>query len=145
MEDVFTMTHHAGAGETLDADSYVFAVARALNADAIRRWDEVTFDAVVVVSKQFRYYSGRRILVAWNRHFGWSLGIEGQRTDRVLIIGGLGLGRRPQPEVVADRTDELVVELMHLECSAPDIFPVPTVVYRIDSGTGRTEHDPSPR
>ncbi|WP_252190318.1 MULTISPECIES: hypothetical protein [unclassified Rhodococcus (in: high G+C Gram-positive bacteria)] len=54
----------------------------------------------------------------------------------------MGIGRRPQPEVIADRTDELVAELMHLECSAPDIFPVPTVVYRIDSGTGRTESEP---
>jgi hypothetical protein len=86
------MKHGADVGETPDVTAYVFAVARALNTDTIRRWDEVSFDAVVVVSKQFRYYSGRDILIAWNHHFGWSLGIDGQRCDRVLVISGLGTG-----------------------------------------------------
>ncbi|WP_231914268.1 MULTISPECIES: hypothetical protein [unclassified Rhodococcus (in: high G+C Gram-positive bacteria)] len=77
-----------------------------------------------MVSRQFRYYSGRDILIAWNHHFGWSLGIEGQRCNRVLVISGLGIGRRPQSEIIADRTDELVADLLHLECRAPNSFPV---------------------
>ena len=129
------MSSGIGAGDNPDDNAYVFAVARALNAETIRRWDEVTFDVVVVVSKEFRYYSGRRILLAWNRYFGWSLGIEGQCPDRVLIICGLGLGRRPPPEGIADRTDEVVADLLHLEYRALDAFPVPTVVHRLDSGT----------
>ncbi|MBC2640769.1 MULTISPECIES: DUF6292 family protein [unclassified Rhodococcus (in: high G+C Gram-positive bacteria)] len=133
------MKRGAGADETPDVHAYVIAVARALNADAIRRWDAVIFDAVVVLSKQFRYYSGRNVVIAWNHHFGWSLGIEGQRTDRVLIIGGLGIGRRPPPEGIADRVDELVADLLHLECRAPDTFPVPTLVRRVDSDTGPTD------
>ncbi|MFC9553822.1 DUF6292 family protein [Rhodococcus sp. NPDC056960] len=124
------MSVGVGAGNDPDSSAYVFAVARAVNAETIRRWDEVSFDAVIVVSKQFRYYGGRRILLAWNRHFGWSLGIEGQCPDRVLIICGLGLGRQPQPECIADRTDEVIADLLHLECRSPDRFPVPTVVHR---------------
>ncbi|WP_257890500.1 DUF6292 family protein [Rhodococcus sp. USK10] len=146
MEEVVTMKRGAGAGDTPDVQAYVFAVARALNAETIRRWDAVTFDAVVVLSKQFRYYSGRHILIAWNPRFGWSLGIEGQRTDRVLIIGGLGIGRRPPPEAIADRTDELIADLLHLEYRARDAFPVPTLVHRLDSGpspTNRTERGSS--
>ena len=49
-----------------------------LNADTIRRGDEISLDAVVVVSRQYRHFSGRDILIAWNHHFGWSLGIEGR-------------------------------------------------------------------
>ncbi|MDH6291766.1 hypothetical protein M2275_006704 [Rhodococcus opacus] len=30
------------------------------------------------MSRQFRHYSGRDILIAWNHYFGWSLGIEGR-------------------------------------------------------------------
>ena len=134
------MSHGVGAGDTPDVQGYVFSVARALNADAIRQWDTVTFDAVLVLAEQFRYYSGRRTLIAWNHHFGWSLGIEGQRTDRVLIIGGLGIGRCPKPEVIADRVDELAADLMHLECRTPDNFPVPTLVHRF--GTASAAHEP---
>lgn len=143
VEEVVTMSSGVGAGDNPDSNAYVCAVARALNAETIRRWDEVTFDAVVVVSQQFRYYSGRRILVAWNRYFGWTLGLEGQCADRVLIICGLGLGRRPHPEVIADRTDEVIADLLQLEFRARDAFPVPTVVHRLDSGTGPTDRGSS--
>ncbi|SEB69976.1 DUF6292 family protein [Rhodococcus koreensis] len=133
---MFTISSGVGAGDNPDSNAYVFAVARALNAETIRRWDAVTFDAVVVLSKQFRYYSGRHVLIAWNRYFGWSLGIEGQRADRVLIIGGLGIGRRPAPEAIADRTDELVADLLHLEYRDREAFPVPALIHRLDSDTG---------
>ncbi|MBC2644471.1 hypothetical protein H5400_37555 [Rhodococcus wratislaviensis] len=140
VKEVFTMSSGVGAGDNPDSNAYVFAVARALSAETIRRWDEVTFDAMVVLSKQSRYYSGRRILLAWNHHFGWSLGIEGQGPDRVLIICGLGLGRQPQPECIADRTDEVITDLLHLECRSPDRFPVPTVVHR--RGAAPADHRP---
>lgn len=131
VEEVVTMKRGAGAGDTPDVHACVYTVARALNAESIRRWDAVTFDAVVVLSKQFRYYSGRHILIAWNPHIGWALGIEGQRTDRILIIGGIGIGRHPPPEVIADRTDEFVADLLHLEYRDRDAFPVPTLAHRL--------------
>ena len=135
------MSSGVGAGDNLGSNAYVCAVARAVNAETIRRWDEITFDAVIVLSKQFRYYSGRRILVAWNHHFGWSLGIEGQRIDRILIITGLGVGSHPQPERIGDRTDELIADLLHLECRTPEAFPVPTLVHWI----GEDAAAPEPR
>ena len=125
------MSSGVGAGDNLGSNAYVFAVARALSAETIRRWDEITFGAVIVLSKQFRYYSGRHILIAGNRYFGWSLGIEGQCPDRVLIICRLGIGRQPQPECLADRVDEVIADLLHLEYQAPESFPVPTLVHRL--------------
>ncbi len=135
------MKHRAGAADPSDISAYVVAVAVALNTETMRRWDTVTFDALVVLPKQFRYYSGRRILVAWNHHFGWSLGIEGQRIDRILIITGLGVGSHPQPERIGDRTDELIADLLHLECRTPEAFPVPTLVHWI----GEDAAAPEPR
>ncbi|ABG99401.1 hypothetical protein RHA1_ro08357 (plasmid) [Rhodococcus jostii RHA1] len=82
---MFTMSSGVGAGDNPDSNAYVFAVARALNAETIRRWDAVTFDAVVVLSKQFRYYSGRHVLIAWNRYFG-------------VVFGNRGSARRSGPD-----------------------------------------------
>jgi hypothetical protein len=127
------MKHSAGATDPADPGAYVCAVAQALGAKAVRRWDEVAFDSLVVLSRQFRSYHGRGILVAWNHHFGWSVGIEGHRLDRVLILGGLGIGRSPPPEILTDRTDEVIADLLHLECRAPQRFPAPAVVHWIGS------------
>jgi len=114
-----------------DRSDYVAAVARALRAETVRGWDGVTFDAIITVPIGFRHYCGRDVVVAWNHHFGWALGIEGHSLESVLIIESLGLGRTPGPIRCADRVDEAIAELRRRDLAVPDSFPVPVRILRL--------------
>ena len=132
---------------TTAGGDYVAAVARALGAETVRGWDGVTFDAVITLPTGFRHYSGRNVVVAWNHHFGWALGIEGHSPESVLIIESLGLGRTPRPARCTDRVDETIAELRRLDLAVPDTFPVPVRIPRLPREhvpqNLRTRHGPT--
>ena len=102
------MKSGTGIADTRTVRDYIHTVARSVHADSIDWWECDGFDAVLVLPFRLHYLPGRNAVLAWNRTFGWSLGVEGLGRRSVIVIDGLGLGRMPSPAVCAERAVELI-------------------------------------
>ncbi|MCQ4119497.1 DUF6292 family protein [Rhodococcus tibetensis] len=98
----------AGADNVVE---YIRSVAATVEADTVEWWQGPAFDAVLTLSSEIPCYRGRKVVLAWNRHFGWSVGVHGLTGGNVVIIEGLGIGRAPEPTRCADRVVEAVADL----------------------------------
>lgn len=94
-----------------DVCEYISSVAVTMDAESVRWCEILAFDAVLTLSCAIPHYRGRKAVLAWNRHFGWFLGVHGLTQGNVVIIDGLGLGRLPEPTRCADRLVELIADL----------------------------------
>ncbi|TQC46022.1 hypothetical protein EEB14_28455 [Rhodococcus sp. WS4] len=102
------MKSGTGIADTRTVRDYIHAVARGVHADSVDWWDSDALEAVLVLPFRLHYLPGRSAVLAWNRNFGWSLGVEGLGRRSVIVIDGLGLGRMPSPAVCAERAVELI-------------------------------------
>ncbi|MCQ4118450.1 DUF6292 family protein [Rhodococcus tibetensis] len=102
------MKSGTGVADQRTVQDYIHAVARCVHADSIDWWASESIDVVLVLPLRLRYLPGRNAVLVWNRHFGWSLGVEGVGRASVVVIDGLGIGRTPPPAVCSDRALELI-------------------------------------
>ncbi|AII03788.1 MULTISPECIES: DUF6292 family protein [Rhodococcus] len=102
------MKSGTGIADTRTVRDYIHTVARSVHADSIDWWDTDGIEAVLVLPLRLHYLPGRNAVLAWNRTFGWSLGVEGLGRRSVIVIDGLGVGRMPSPAVCAERAVELI-------------------------------------
>ncbi|MFZ2175490.1 MAG: DUF6292 family protein, partial [Rhodococcus sp. (in: high G+C Gram-positive bacteria)] len=102
---------------------YVTTVATTLDAEAVQGWDDDAFDVVLTLPDEAPHYPGRKAVLAWNHHFGWSLGVRGLTPTNLVILDGLGVGRTPEPGRIADRVAELMAQVA--ECARPVWTPRP--------------------
>ena len=98
----------AGATHVVE---YIRSVAATVEADTVEWWQIPAFDAVLTLSSEIPCYPGRKVVLAWNRHFGWSVGVRGLTDGNVVIIESLGIGRVPEAARCADRVVEAVADL----------------------------------
>ncbi|MFD4180848.1 DUF6292 family protein [Rhodococcus sp. NPDC058514] len=117
---------NSAASATCDVDDYVGAVATALGAESVEWPEGGAFDAVVTLPSQIAHFPGQQAVLAWNRHFGWSLGVNGRTPGNLVILGGLGVGRTPQPARCADRAAELIAD--HAGRARPEVWTPRAVV-----------------
>lgn len=91
---------------------YIEAVATALEAQAVQWWDgHGGVDVVLVLPHVIEYFRPRRVVLAWNRHFGWSMGVESLTSDAIDIITSLAAGPHPASGVCVDRAIETFADL----------------------------------
>ncbi|UOT01079.1 DUF6292 family protein [Rhodococcus opacus] len=102
------MKSGTGIADTRTVRDYIHTVARSVHADSIDWWDSDGIEVVLVLPLRLHYLPGRNAVLAWNRTFGWSLGVEGLGRRSVIVIDGLGIGRMPSPAVCAERAVELI-------------------------------------
>jgi hypothetical protein len=132
----WTMKSGTGIADTRTVRDYIHTVARTVHADSIDWWDSDGIEAVLVLPHRLHYLPGRNAVLAWNRTFGWSLGVEGLGRRSVIVIDGLGIGRMPSPTVCAERAVELIDDY----CRSTPVSPgVPS------TGPGTTAADRCPR
>ena len=99
------------ATSSANVGEYVGSVATMVDALSVDWWFTPAFDVVVTLSSEIPYYRGRKAVLAWNRHFGWSLGVHGLSQGNVLVVEALGLGPAPDPAQCSDRVAEMLTEL----------------------------------
>ncbi|MFC9840628.1 DUF6292 family protein [Rhodococcus sp. NPDC127530] len=102
------MKSGTGIADTRTVRDYIHTVAGSVHADSIDWWDSDGIEVVLVLPLRLHYLPGRNAVLAWNRTFGWSLGVEGLGRRSVIVIDGLGVGRMPSPAVCAERAVELI-------------------------------------
>jgi len=117
------------ATSSANVGEYVGSVATTVGALSVDWWCTPAFDAVVTLSCEIPYYRGRKAVLAWNRHFGWSLGVHGLTQGNVLVVEGLGLGPAPDPARCSDRVAELIAELADWAPRPASGQPAPRIVH----------------
>ncbi|MFC9552469.1 DUF6292 family protein [Rhodococcus sp. NPDC056960] len=117
------MKSGTGVADTHTVRDYIHAVARSVHADSIDWWAGDALDAVLVLPFRLHYLPGRSAVLAWNRTFGWCLGVEGLGRRSVVVIDGLGIGRMPSPAVCAERAVEMIDDY----CRSTPAMPGPVV------------------
>lgn len=116
----------SAASTTCDVDDYVGAVATTLRAEFVDWPEGGAFDAVVTLSSEIAHFPGQQAVLAWNRNFGWSVGVYGRTPGNLVILDGLGVGRMPQPTRCADRAAELIAD--HAKRARPEVWAPGAVV-----------------
>ncbi|MFD9669816.1 DUF6292 family protein [Rhodococcus sp. NPDC059968] len=129
-------TRQVQATSSANAGEYVGSVATTVDALSVDWWYTPAFDAVVTLSSEIPYYRGRKAVLAWNRHFGWSLGVHGLTQGNVLVVEGLGLGPAPDPAHCSDRVAELLTELADWAPLPASGLPAPRIVHGPDAPRG---------
>ncbi|MGY4783721.1 DUF6292 family protein [Rhodococcus opacus] len=122
-------TSQVRATRSANVGEYVDSVATTVDAQSVDWWSTPAFDAVVTLSHEIPYYRGRKAVLAWNRHFGWSLGVHGLTQGNVLVVEGLGLGPAPDPARCSDRVAELLTELADWAPPRSGDRPSPRIVH----------------
>lgn len=124
------------ATSSANVGEYVGSVAATVDALSVDWWCTPAFDAVVTLSSEIPYYRGRKAVLAWNRTFGWSLGVHGLTPGNVLVVEGLGLGPAPDPARCSDRVAELIAELADWAPQRSGDRPSPRIVHGPHAPTG---------
>ncbi|GAF43570.1 DUF6292 family protein [Rhodococcus wratislaviensis] len=122
-------TSQTRATSSAEAGAYVGSVASTMEALSVDWWYTPAFDVVVTLPCEIPYYRGRKAVLAWNRHFGWSLGVHGLTRGNVLVVEGLGLGPAPDAARCSDRVAELIAELANWAPSPASGKRAPRIVH----------------